>query len=182
MPSRNEACPCGSKQKYKRCCLGASRCSGPPGAPPPRRPPPSGVDAATAEAAVLVEELMASPHPLRRISDGMVLLRTMFEEGGPLACLRWSWDELVPPVERHIFRVTEEVTDMEERRARLFDRCAPDLLGPEPGDLPAEPGGARGTRGRAAGAAAPGPAARGGGPGGARLQGVSPRPSGPPVR
>ncbi|WP_309893418.1 SEC-C metal-binding domain-containing protein [Archangium sp.] len=131
MPSRNEPCPCGSKQKYKKCCLGASRRSGSPGAPPPRRPPPSGVDAVTAEAAVLAEELMASPHILERISDGMVVLRAMFEEGGPLACLRWSWDELVPPVERHIFRVTEEVEDMEERRDRLFDRCAPDLLSPE---------------------------------------------------
>ncbi|HEX8820901.1 MAG TPA: hypothetical protein VF794_13320, partial [Archangium sp.] len=28
-------------------------------------------------------------------------------------------------------RVTEEVEDMEERRDRLFDRCAPDLLSPE---------------------------------------------------
>ncbi len=131
MPSRNEPCPCGSKQKYKKCCLGESRRSGSPVAPPPRRPPPSGVDAATAEAAVLVEDLMASPHLLRRLSDGMVLLRTMFQEDGPLACLRWSWDEFIPPVERHLFRVTAEVADMEERRARLFDRCAPELLSPE---------------------------------------------------
>jgi hypothetical protein len=131
MSSRNEPCPCGSKQKYKKCCLGVSRRFGSLGAPPPRRPRPSGVDAATAEAAVLVEELMASPHRYQRVSDGMVVLRTMFQEEGPLACLRWSWDEFIPPVERHIFRVTEEVADMEERRDVLFDRCAPDLLSPE---------------------------------------------------
>ncbi len=131
MPSRNEPCPCGSKQKYKKCCLGASRRSGSPGGPPPRRPPPSGVDAATAEAAALVTDMAASPHLFQRVSDGMVLLQTMFQEDGPLACLRWSWDEFIPPVERHIFRVTEEVADMEERRDRLFDRCAPDLLSPE---------------------------------------------------
>jgi len=95
MPSRNEPCPCGSKQKYKRCCLGEARRSGREGSP--RHPPPSGVEPVTAEAAVLVEALMTSPHILERISDGMVVLRTMFEEGGPLACLRWSWDELVPP-------------------------------------------------------------------------------------
>ncbi|WP_414640986.1 SEC-C metal-binding domain-containing protein, partial [Archangium sp.] len=79
MPSRNEPCPCGSKQKYKRCCLGESRPFGRTGPPPPRRPPPSGVDPVTAEAAVLAEEVMTSPHPLQRISEGMVLLRTMFQ-------------------------------------------------------------------------------------------------------
>ena len=74
---------------------------------------------------------MMSPNPLQEASRGLLLLREMFREGGPLASLRWSWDELVPVVERHIFRVTEEVEDMEERRERLFDRCAPELLGPE---------------------------------------------------
>jgi hypothetical protein len=61
----------------------------------------------------------------------MVLLRRMFRDGGPLASLRWRWDELVPLIERHIFQVAEEVEDMEEQRERLFDRCAPELLGPE---------------------------------------------------
>lgn len=89
------------------------------------------MDPVTAEAAVLVEEVMISPDLFQQVSDGMVLLRDMFQEGGPLASLRWSWDEFVPVVERHIFRVTEEVEDMEERRERLFDRCAPELLSPE---------------------------------------------------
>ncbi|WP_233262259.1 hypothetical protein [Vitiosangium sp. GDMCC 1.1324] len=96
-----------------------------------RRPPPSGVDPVTAEAAVLAEEVLTSPDRVQQVSDGMVLLRRMFREDGPLASLRWSWDEFVPLVERHIFRVMEEVEDMDEREERLFDRCAPELLSPE---------------------------------------------------
>ncbi|HEX8438468.1 hypothetical protein [Archangium sp.] len=89
------------------------------------------MDAVTAEAARLAQQVLVSPNRLQRASDGMVLLRRMFQEGGPLAALRWSWDEFVPVVERHIFRVTDEVEDMDERRARLFERCAPELLDPE---------------------------------------------------
>ncbi|MCY1082014.1 SEC-C domain-containing protein [Archangium lansingense] len=131
MPSRNEPCPCGSGQKYKRCCLGEARRSGWSGLLPARRGRPTGVDEVTAEAAVLAEDVLASPNPIQRTREGMILLREMFREDGPLASLRWSWDELVPVVERHIFRVTEEVEDMEERRERLFDRCAPELMDSE---------------------------------------------------
>lgn len=133
MPSRNEPCPCGSGQKYKRCCLGDSRRSGGNllSFLPPRRGRPTGVDEVTAEAAVLAEDVLHSPDVLRALSDGMVLLREMFREEGPLASLRWSWDEFAPVVERHIYQVTAEVEDMDERRARLFTRCAPELLSPE---------------------------------------------------
>ncbi|WP_329732806.1 hypothetical protein [Archangium sp.] len=86
------------------------------------------MDEITAEAAVLAEQVLTSPNPFPQVSHALILLREMFREGGPLASLRWSWDELVPVVERHIFRVTDEVEDMEERRERLFDRCAPELL------------------------------------------------------
>ena len=96
-----------------------------------RRGRPTGVDEVTAEAAVLAEEVLCSADRFQQVSQGMCLMREMFREDGPLAPLRWSWDEFVPVVERHIFRVTEEVEDMEERRALLFERCAPDLLGPE---------------------------------------------------
>ncbi|HEX5754301.1 MAG TPA: hypothetical protein VFZ09_49415 [Archangium sp.] len=89
------------------------------------------MDEVTAEAAVLAEDVLCSPDRLERMSDGMGLLREMFQPDGPLASLRWSWDELVPVIERHIHRVTEEVEDMEERRALLFARCAPELLEPE---------------------------------------------------
>jgi hypothetical protein len=88
------------------------------------------VDEVTAEAAVLAEDVLCSPERLERMSEGMVLLREMFQADGPLASLRWSWDEFIPVVERHIHRVTEEVEDMEERRALLFARCAPELLEP----------------------------------------------------
>ncbi len=131
MPSRNELCPCGSGRKYKQCCLGAARRSSGSGQPPPREPTPPEVDAVISEAAVLGREVFSSPDPIQGASDVMVLLREMFREGGPLAALRWSWDELVPVVERHIFRVMEEVESMDERRARLFDRCAPELIDPE---------------------------------------------------
>jgi hypothetical protein len=96
-----------------------------------QRPRHTEVEPALAEAAVLVDEMMSSPDILQRVSDGMILMREMFREDGPLAALRWSWDEFVPVVERHIFRVTEEVEDMEARRQRLFDLCALELLGPE---------------------------------------------------
>ncbi|WP_073566476.1 SEC-C metal-binding domain-containing protein [Archangium sp. Cb G35] len=132
MPSRNEPCSCGSGRKFKRCCLGDFRRAAamlPPA--PPRRGRPTGVDEVSAEAAVLAEDVMCSPDRLERMSEGMVLLREMFQLGGPLAFLRWSWDEFVPVVERHIHRVSEEVEDMEERRELLFARCAPELLGPE---------------------------------------------------
>ncbi|AKJ01440.1 SEC-C motif domain protein [Archangium gephyra] len=89
------------------------------------------MDAVTAEAAVLAEDVLCSPARLQRMSEGLVLLRELFRPDGPLAFLRWSWDEFVPVIERHIHRVTEEVEDMDERRALLFARCAPELLGPE---------------------------------------------------
>jgi SEC-C motif-containing protein len=132
MSSRNEPCPCGSGQKYKRCCLGDFRRAGAT-LPPvvPRRGRPSGVDAVTAEAAVLSEDVLCCPERLVRMSEGLVLLREMFRPDGPLASLRWSWDEFVPVIERHIHRVTDEVEDMEERRALLFARCAPELLDSE---------------------------------------------------
>lgn len=129
---RNEPCPCGSGQKYKRCCLGEDRRADALTLPPlVRRGRPQGVDPVTAEAAVLAEEVLLSPHRFQLISDGMLVLRELFQEGGPLASLRWSWDDFVPVVERHLSRVTHEVEDMEERRDRLFDRCAPELLDPE---------------------------------------------------
>lgn len=131
MPSRNELCACGSGRKYKRCCLGEERRSKESGPPPARDSTPPEVDAVVAEAASLARELYSSPDVMQRVSDGLVLLREMFREGGPLAALRWSWDEFVPVVERHIFRVTDEVEDMDERRDRLFDRCAPELVDPE---------------------------------------------------
>ncbi len=132
MSSRNEPCPCGSGQKYKRCCLGDARRAGWNAIPfpLPRRGRPTGVDEVTAEAAVLAEDVLCCSNPLQRISEAMCLMREMFRDGGPLAALRWSWDEFVPVVERHIFRVTQEVEDMEARRALLFARCAPDLLDP----------------------------------------------------
>lgn len=133
MPSvRNEPCPCGSGKKYKRCCLGEDRHSGPFVLPPlVRRGRPQGVDPVTAEAAVLAEDVLLSSEPFQLIADGMSVLGELFREGGPLESLRWPWDEFVPVVERFIHRVTEEVEDMEERRARLFDRCAPELLSPQ---------------------------------------------------
>ncbi|MCY1075423.1 SEC-C domain-containing protein [Archangium lansingense] len=131
MPSRNDPCPCGSGQKFKRCCVSGYRRVGWDSYVPLRRGRPTGVDEVTAEAAVLAEELLTSPNRIQQATEGMALLRDMFVEGGPLASLRWSWDEFVPVVERHIYRVTAEVKDMDERRARLFDRCAPELLNPE---------------------------------------------------
>ncbi|HYO67335.1 MAG TPA: hypothetical protein VEU33_14760 [Archangium sp.] len=89
------------------------------------------MDAVTAEAAVLAEDVLCSPDRLQRMSEGLVLLREMFLPDGPLAFLRWPWHEFVPVIERHIHRVTAEVADMEERRALLFARCAPELLGSE---------------------------------------------------
>jgi hypothetical protein len=97
----------------------------------PRRPQPTGVDEVTAEAAVLAKEVLCSVDVIQQLGNGMVLLREMFAEGGPLAALRWPWEELAPVVERHIAQVTAEVEDMAERRARLFQRCAPELLSPE---------------------------------------------------
>ncbi len=61
------------------------------------------------------------------MSESMVLLRKMFRESGPLGSLRWSWEELVPVVERHIYRVMEQVQDIDERHALLLERCAPKL-------------------------------------------------------
>ena len=69
MPSRNEPCPCGSGQKYKRCCLGESRSAGWYGAPSTRRPPLPGLDPVTDEAAVLAEEVMALSNIMQRVSD-----------------------------------------------------------------------------------------------------------------
>jgi hypothetical protein len=89
------------------------------------------LDPVTTEACLRLQEVMGSPEAARLMSEGMVLLRKMFREGGPLGSLRWSWEELVPVVERHIYRVMEEVKDTDERHALLFERCAPKLLGPE---------------------------------------------------
>ena len=94
-------------------------------------PPPSRGDPIIIEAAALAGELMASPHRFQHVSAGMVLLRRMFREDGPLAALRWSRDELIPVVERHLHQMMAEVEDKEELRDRLFDRCAPELLSPE---------------------------------------------------
>ena len=134
MHTRNALYPGGSGQKYKRWCLGLGRSISrllswlfPPVTD---LPPPPGLDAVTTEAYLRSQELLRAPDGVQRMADSMALLRKLFREGGPLAALRWSWEELVPPVERHIFRVMEEVEDMSERRARLFERCAPELLDP----------------------------------------------------
>lgn len=100
-----------------RCCLEESRDAG-------------GVEPAIAEAASRAEGVLRAPDVFQRVSDGMEVLRRLFREGGPLAPLRWSWEEFGPPVERHIFRVMGEVEDFDERQERLFDRCAPELLDP----------------------------------------------------
>ncbi len=135
MSLHNAPCPCGSGKKSKRCCRGPggilSRFLSWLFRPFSRRPPPLGLDAATTEAYLRTQELMRAPDVIQRMSDAMELLRRMFQKDGPLASLRWRWEELVPPVERHIFRVMAEVEDTDERRRRLFERCAPELLGPE---------------------------------------------------
>ena len=137
MTSRNARCPCGSGQKYKQCCLGADgRRSLLQFAQTVARSvahlsPPPGLDPVTTEAYLRSQEVMRSADVTRQLSDCMGLLRKMFQEGGPLASLRWPWEELVPPVERHIFRVMEEVEDTDERHDLLFQRCAPELLSPE---------------------------------------------------
>ncbi|QRN96334.1 SEC-C domain-containing protein [Archangium violaceum] len=132
MNPRNAPCPCGSGQKYKRCCRSVDRSvSRVQGQGVVHLPPPPGLDPVTTEAYLRVQEVMVSPDAARLISEGMVLLRRMFREGGPLGSLRWSWEQLVPPVERHIGRVMEEVEDTDERHALLFERCAPKLLSAE---------------------------------------------------
>ncbi|ATB30655.1 SEC-C motif domain protein [Melittangium boletus DSM 14713] len=130
MNVRNMPCACGSGLKTKRCCggklpafLGLT--------PAYSRPPPPGLDAVTTEAYLRSQEVLCSPDVLQRMSDCMVVLRGMFREGGPLASLRWPWEEFVPVVERHLFRVMAEVRDVEGRHERLFQRCAPELLDSE---------------------------------------------------
>ncbi|OJH35148.1 hypothetical protein BON30_39490 [Cystobacter ferrugineus] len=89
------------------------------------------MDPVLTEACVLAQRVLGAPDLFQRMSDCMERLREMFREGGPLASLRWPWEELVPPVERHIFRVMAEVEDTDEWREQLFERCAPDLVSPE---------------------------------------------------
>jgi hypothetical protein len=119
MNIRDMPCACGSGQKARRCCGDAGLFL---------RPPPPGLDPVLTEAYLHAQRVLGSPDNLQRMSDCMGVLRGMYREGGPLASLRWPWEELVPPVERHIFRVMEEVDDIDERHERLFDRCAPDLI------------------------------------------------------
>ncbi|ATB35476.1 SEC-C motif domain protein [Cystobacter fuscus] len=115
-------CPCGSGQKVTRCCAKTTLF--------PRSPPP-GLEPVLTEAYLHAQRVLGAPDAFQRMSDCMTLLREMFREGGPLSSLRWPWEELVPPVERHIFRVMAEVEGIDERHERLFERCAPDLIDPK---------------------------------------------------
>ncbi|MSP17528.1 MAG: hypothetical protein EXR73_13135, partial [Myxococcales bacterium] len=83
MPSRNAPCPCGSGQKYKKCCLARDeqRATERPTAPPPPRPAPAGCSYTPVLIAEIIEsqgddrrwrDLGLSPYAVAKVRQGEV--------------------------------------------------------------------------------------------------------------
>ncbi len=107
---RNEACPCGSGRKYKRCCL-------------PRHE--AGQDLPAAEGEVL-DSLLADA---ASVMTHLQTLRGMCEPGGPLVGLRFDGVAFRRAVAHHLPAVEHAAPVADERPwERLMARCAPDLV------------------------------------------------------
>ena len=111
-PGRNDACPCGSGKKFKRCCLPLLE-SG----QPPAMPDGAVLDRLLADAQGVVQHLQT--------------LRSMAEAGGPLSGLRFDGVAFRSTVHRHLPAV-ESAAPVDDERPweRLMRRCAPDLVTP----------------------------------------------------
>lgn len=111
-PGRNDACPCGSGQKYKRCCLPRLEAGAPLSAP----------DGA------LLDQLLSNAEA---VMGHLQSLRSMAEAGGPLASLRFDGVAFRQAVAHHLPAVEHAAPVADERPwERLLARCAPDLVTP----------------------------------------------------
>lgn len=110
---RNDACPCGSGRKYKRCCLQASE-AGPPLEVPRRE---------AQVPALGVETVQMAIHRLRAMLE---------DPDGPLGALRFGDSEFYAAVSEHMPSIQPGLGPDEEEDEpvweRLLYRCAPDLL------------------------------------------------------
>ena len=109
-PGRNDACPCGSGKKFKRCCLPLLE---------------SGLPPATPDGQVL-DRLLADA---QGVVQHLQTLRSMAEAGGPLAGLRFDGVAFRRAVQQHLPAVEGAVPVADERPwERLMRRCAPELV------------------------------------------------------
>lgn len=105
---RNERCPCGSGEKYKRCCL-------------------QRLEAQRLDAAVPAHATPDIPE-LHDILAYVGRLRALVEDGGPLAGLRFDDRAFAAALNAHGEHAIEAHSDDRAPWEILMERCAPQLM------------------------------------------------------
>ncbi|MBI5548217.1 MAG: SEC-C domain-containing protein [Deltaproteobacteria bacterium] len=111
--SPNERCPCGSGQKYKRCCMNADR------AAPPSAARATG-DSALADAEMLRLTSAVGRRDSHTIAASIELLHPLFRRGGPLESIRFEQSKFS---QAFVAAAEELGAPTEERKQALLQKC-----------------------------------------------------------